>query len=82
MLKQDVHELVDMPTQIVIIYALSKGMIDDLNLDQVKALEKEIMQGLRMNDLGQKIKKHLDETKKLPEDKDLEQFINGLKRLI
>ncbi|AUD63983.1 F0F1 ATP synthase subunit alpha [Tenericutes bacterium MO-XQ] len=82
MLKQDVHELVDMPTQIVIIYALSKGMIDDLNLDQVKALEKEIMQGLRMNDLGQKIKKHLDETKKIPEDKDLEQFINGLKRLI
>jgi F-type H+-transporting ATPase subunit alpha len=82
MLKQDVHELVDMPTQIVIIYALSKGMIDDLNLDQVKALEKEITQGLRMNDLGQKIKKHLDETKKLPEDKDLEQFINGLKRLI
>jgi F-type H+-transporting ATPase subunit alpha len=82
MLKQDVHELVDMPTQIVIIYALSKGMIDDLNLDQVKALEKEIMQGLRMNDLGQKIKKHLDETKKLPEDKDLEKFINGLKRLI
>ncbi|MFA7422266.1 MAG: F0F1 ATP synthase subunit alpha [Acholeplasmataceae bacterium] len=82
MLKQDVHELIDMPTQITTIYALSKGLMDDLNLDQVKQLENEITQGLRMNDLGMKIQKELMETKKLPKDEDLEKFINGLKRLI
>jgi F-type H+-transporting ATPase subunit alpha len=82
MLKQDVHELVNMPTQIVTIYALSKGMMDDLNLEQVQLLEQEINQGLRMNDLGKEINKTLVETKKLPKDEDLEKFINGLKRLI
>ena len=82
MLKQNVHELVDMPTQIVTIYALSKGLMDDLKLDQVSQLQKEIDQGLRMNDLGKQIAKHLVDTQKLPKDEDLEKFINGLKRLI
>ncbi|NBK24637.1 MAG: F0F1 ATP synthase subunit alpha, partial [Spirochaetia bacterium] len=81
-LKQDVHELISMPTQIVTIYALSTGLMDDLNLEQVKQLEHEITQGLDMNDLGQKIKKHLVETKSLPDTKDLDHFIHGLKRVI
>jgi len=82
LLKQDVHELVQMPTQIVTIYALSEGHMDDLNLEQVKALEYEINQGLKMNDLGKKIHKSLVETKTLPDKKELDQFIANLKRLI
>jgi F-type H+-transporting ATPase subunit alpha len=81
-LKQDVHELIQMPTQIVTIYALSTGLMDDLNLEQVKQLEHEITQGLDMNELGIKIKKHLIETKSLPDTKQLDQFITGLKRLV
>jgi F-type H+/Na+-transporting ATPase subunit alpha len=30
-LKQDVHELIDMPTQILTVYALSEGHMDDYN---------------------------------------------------
>ncbi|TNF08211.1 MAG: F0F1 ATP synthase subunit alpha [Bacillota bacterium] len=81
-LKQDVHELIQMPTQIVTIYALSSGLMDDLNIEQVKQLEHEITQGLDMNELGIKIKKHLVDTKSLPDTKDLDKFINGLKRLV
>ena len=81
-LKQDVHELVSMPTQIVTIYALSNGFMDDLNLEQVKALEKEITQGLDVIELGQKIKQHLLDTKSLPDTKELDKFIHDLKRVI
>ncbi|MDX9691855.1 MAG: F0F1 ATP synthase subunit alpha, partial [Acholeplasmataceae bacterium] len=81
-LKQDVHELIQMPTQIVTIYALSSGLMDDLNIEQVKQLEHEITQGLDMNELGIKIKKHLVETKSLPDTKELDQFIVGLKRVV
>jgi F-type H+-transporting ATPase subunit alpha len=81
-LKQDVHELVSMPTQIVTIYALSSGLMDDLNITQVKQLESEITQGLEMNELGQKIYKELVETKSLPKTSDLDKFIQGLKRLV
>ena len=56
--------------------------MDDLNLEQVKALESEIAQGLQMNDLGKKINQHLVETKSLPDKKELDSFILGLKRLV
>ena len=81
-LKQDVHELIEMPTQIVTIYALSNGLMDDLNIEQVTKLENEITQGLNLNDLGKKIKKHLLETKSLPDKKDLDTFIKSLKKVI
>jgi len=81
-LKQDVHELIEMPTQVITIYALSTGLMDDIKVDQVKRLEEEISQGLRMNELGKKLHKHLAETKTLPEKEDLNKFINDLKRMI
>ncbi len=79
---QDVHELIEMPTQIVTIYALSSGLMDDVALDKVKDLEKEINQGLHMNELGQKLHKHLIETKTLPDTKELDKFVQSLKRMI
>ncbi len=82
LLKQDVHELTSMPTQIVSVYALAEGHMDDLELEQVKALEKEIDQGLDMNERGKAIKKELQETKKLPEKEGLDTFIRELKRMI
>jgi len=79
---QDVHELIEMPTQIVSIYALSSGMMDDVALENVKKLETEINQGLHMNELGQKIYKQLVDTKTLPDTKELDKFIQSLKRMI
>ncbi len=82
LLKQDVHELVQMPTQIVTVFALSEGLMDDVPVDRVKALEYEIAQALIMTDTGQKIHKHLQDTKTLPDTQALKEFITGLKRLI
>lgn len=81
-LKQDVHELTEMPTQIVTIYALANGFMDDLNLDQVIQLQNEIQQGLHMNPHGQELYKHLVETKALPDTKELDKFIKALKKVI
>lgn len=82
LLKQDVHELVQMPTQIVTVFALSEGLMDDVPVDRVKVLEYEIAQALIMTDQGQKINKHLVDTKSLPDTKELKEFIMGIKRLI
>lgn len=81
-LKQDVHELIEMPTQIVTIYALSTGLMDDLNLEQVVQLQEEITQGLHMNDLGKKLFEKLVETKALPNTADLDKFIKSLKKVL
>jgi len=81
-LKQDVHEMIDMPTQVIALYALSSGAMDDLNIEQVTALQSEIAQGLKMNDQGQKLEKYLIDNQKLPETKDIDAFIKELKRLV
>ena len=81
-LKQDVHELIDIPTQVISLYALSNGFMDDLDLEQVKALESEIAQSLKMSEKGQKLMSYLVEHQKLPEAKDIEALIKDLKRLI
>jgi len=81
-LKQDVHELISMPTQIVTIYALANGFMDDLNLEQVIKLQNEITQGLHLNDLGKTIEKELLETKVLPDKAKLDKFIKSLKKVI
>ncbi|MFP4186876.1 MAG: F0F1 ATP synthase subunit alpha [Acholeplasmataceae bacterium] len=82
LLKQDVHELTAMPTQILSVYALAEGHMDDLEIEQVKALEKEIEQGLEMNENGKRIKKQLEDTRKLPDKDLLDSFIRELRRMI
>lgn len=82
MLKQDVHELIDMPAQIVNIYALSKGYLDDVSIEQVKPLEAEILLGLKQDPDGKAIYQTLMDTKALPSDEIMERFIKGRKKVL
>ncbi|HKL61669.1 MAG TPA: F0F1 ATP synthase subunit alpha [Acholeplasma sp.] len=79
-LKQDVHQLIHVNTQVVTLYALSNGFMDDIDVSKVQTFEREIEQGLQHVDLGIKIHKILDETKKLPDKELLEKFIGNMKK--
>jgi F-type H+-transporting ATPase subunit alpha len=82
LLKQDVHEIIDMPTQILSIYALSNGYLDDVHMDDVKKFENELRLGLQSDPLGQRIYQTLNETKSLPQQEDLKTFIDARKKVI
>lgn len=82
LLKQDVHEIIDMPSQILVIYALSNGYLDDVPMENVKSFENEIKLGLKSDPLGQSIFKTLNETKALPKEDELKTFINARKKVI
>lgn len=82
LLKQDVHEIIDMPTQILSIYALSNGFLDDVHMDDVKKFENELRLGLQSDPLGQNIYQTLNETKSLPKQEDLKTFIDARKKVI
>lgn len=81
-LKQGVHELISMESQIITIYALEKGYMDDLNLKQIVNLSAEIDQGLSLNDLGKQVKAKLASTKALPDDDLIDKFIKHVRRFI
>lgn len=82
LLKQDVHEIIDMPTQILSIYALSHGYLDDVHMDDVKKFETELRLGLQSDPLGQRIYQTLNDTKSLPKQEDLQSFIEARKKVI
>jgi len=81
-LKQDVHELIDMPSQIVTFYALENGYMDDLNLKQIRSLMAEIEQGLSLNDLGKKLRDSLLEHKEIKDEALIKSFIDHVRRFI
>lgn len=81
-LKQDVHELIDMPSQIVTFYALENGFMDDLNLKQIRSLMAEIEQGLSLNETGKKLRKELVEHKAIKDKALMELFIDHVRRFI
>ena len=81
-LKQDVHELIDMPSQIVTFYALENGFMDDLNLKQIRSLMAEIEQGLSLNEQGKKLKKELIEHKAIKDKTLMDSFIDHVRRFI
>ncbi|WP_025725374.1 F0F1 ATP synthase subunit alpha [Acholeplasma granularum] len=81
-LKQDVHELIDLPSQIVTFYALENGFMDDLNLKQIRSLMAEIEQGLSLNEVGKKLKAQLIKDKAITDKKLMEEFIDHVRRFI
>ena len=82
LLKQDVHEIVDMPTQILSIYALSNGYLDDISMEHIKTFENELKLGLQNDTLGKQLFKTLMDTKTLPKEEDIQAFINARKKVI
>ena len=82
LLKQDVHEIVDMPTQILSIYALSNGYLDDISMEHIKPFENELKLGLQNDTLGKQLFKTLSDTKTLPKEEDIKAFIDARKKVI
>lgn len=81
-LKQDVHELISMESQIVTFYALENGFFDDLNLKQLNNILDEIQQGLSLNVIGRQLKAQLSNQKQINDRELLEQFIHHVRRFV
>ncbi len=81
-LKQDVHELISMESQIVTFYALEKGFMDDLTIKQINSLMAEIEQGLSLNALGKELREQLTKDKEIKDHSLFEKFINHIRRFV
>ncbi|WP_077614208.1 F0F1 ATP synthase subunit alpha [Caenibacillus caldisaponilyticus] len=77
-LKQELHNPYPVEKQVVIIYALNNGYLDDIPLEDVRRFEKEFLAYMDQNHAD--LLKHIKETKQLPEDEALNQAIQGFKK--
>ncbi len=78
-LKQGLHEAMAVEEQVVILFALTKGYLDDIPVLEIKTFEEELVRFLYRDELGKKVIKILSETKDLPKGKEIEEALEKFK---
>ncbi len=79
-LKQGLHQTMDVEKQVFSIYSLTKGFLDDVSVDHIKRFESELHQYLDKDDKGQQLLKQIRETKALPESDDMNDVLKAFKK--
>ncbi|GAA0289480.1 F-type H+-transporting ATPase subunit alpha [Gracilibacillus halotolerans] len=77
-LKQGLHEPLSVEKQVVIIYALTKGHLDDIPVEDITRFEKELLDWMSNN--KSEILDSIRETGNLPEESDMNNAIEDFKK--
>lgn len=77
-LKQDLHKPLSVEKQVAILYALTRGFLDDIPLQDVRRFESEFHNWLDHN--RKELLDHITKTKDLPSDDDMASAINDFKK--
>ncbi|MFH7818938.1 F0F1 ATP synthase subunit alpha [Neobacillus thermocopriae] len=77
-LKQDLHKPLPVEKQVAILYALTRGFLDDIPLQDIRRFESEFLNWLDHN--RKDLLDHITKTKDLPSDKDMAEAINAFKK--
>ena len=79
-MKQDLHKSISFDKEAVILYALTKGYLDTVEFENIYNFENALYRELDTSEKGIAISKHIKETKELPSDTLLDEFIKDCKR--
>jgi F-type H+-transporting ATPase subunit alpha len=77
-LKQDLHKPLTVEKQVAILYALTRGFLDDIPLEDIRRFESELHNWLDHN--RKELLDHITKTKDLPSDDDMASAINDFKK--
>jgi F-type H+-transporting ATPase subunit alpha len=77
-LKQDLHKPLTVEKQVAILYALTRGFLDDIPLQDIRRFESEMNNWLDHN--RKDLLDHIVKTKDLPSDDDMSEAINAFKK--
>lgn len=77
-LKQDLNKPLKVEKQVAILYALTRGFLDDIPLQDIRRFEAEFLTWLDHN--KKELLDHIVKTKDLPSDEDMTAAINAFKK--
>ncbi len=77
-LKQDLNKPLSVEKQVAILYALTKGFLDDIPLTDIRRFESEYLAWLDTN--RKELLDHIRTTKELPKDEDMAAALNDFKK--
>lgn len=79
-LKQGLHQTISFAKEAVIIYCLTKGFLDSIEINDILRFETELYREMDRSDEGKEITKFISENKVLPNSELLDQFIKNCKK--
>lgn len=79
-LKQDLHDAMEVEHQVLILYALTKGYLDDVAINDIKNFEKELVAYVSTNELGKEVYNIIHETHELPKGNEIDQLLVEFKK--
>ncbi|TFE04107.1 F0F1 ATP synthase subunit alpha [Jeotgalibacillus salarius] len=77
-LKQDLNKPLKVEKQVMILYSLTRGHLDDIPVEDIRRFENEFLSWMDQN--HKELLDHIRTTQGLPEDSDMEAAINGFKK--
>ena len=78
-LKQGLHELCDVYDQVIILYALTKGYLDDVNINDINNFERELRTYTENSEIGKLVKGKMSENNDLPSSELMDELIKSFK---
>lgn len=79
-LKQDLHKAMEVEHQVAILYALTKGYLDDVEINDIKNFEAELVEFIKTSEIGQTVYNIIHETKELPKSDEMDQLLIAFKK--
>jgi F-type H+/Na+-transporting ATPase subunit alpha len=79
-LKQGLHQTIAVEKQVCILYALVKGYLDDIKVEDIRKFEVDLYTFLDKDEIGQTIINTIKETKQLPDDQQMKNMLNEFKQ--
>ena len=79
-LKQGLHQPISFEKEAVILYALTRGYLDSVDFSDLASFEAKLYREMEISEKGISISNKIKETKDLPSDLELDEFIKECKR--
>ncbi|MDF2699149.1 MAG: atpA [Haloplasmataceae bacterium] len=79
-LKQDLHETTPVEKQVCILYALTRGHLDDVSVKNVRKFEKELYRYLDKDEKALEVINEIRTTKQLPSEEKMSTLIKSFKK--
>ncbi|MFK5884126.1 MAG: F0F1 ATP synthase subunit alpha [Candidatus Izemoplasma sp.] len=80
-LKQGLHATIDVEKQVISIFALTKGHLDDVKIEDIKRFEVDLHDFFARDKEGQEILKEIHETKDLPDEEKISRVLLKFKKV-
>ncbi len=79
-LKQGLHETLPFEKEAIIIFALTKGHLDSIALEDIRRFEASLYRDLDSNEKGKEIISHISSTKELPDFEIINNYLQEFKK--